>query len=82
MNLKTRLRKLEKAAPVAQWAKEPQGMTDDELDAEIQRVRDEMRQTPDGAAHLARVDAIAREQGEAEAIRAEIEYLDADLNGT
>ncbi len=51
-------------------------MTDEELDAEIRRMDDELRRQPGGAEFLARSEAIARERGEDAAARAEIEYLE------
>lgn len=79
MNLKTRLRKLEKAAPTSLRLKDPRDMTDAELDAEIERVNDMMRRVPGGAEFLARLKAVAPGKGDDQALRSEIEFLESEL---
>ena len=72
MSLKTRLRKLEQIAPKPSWAKDPNDMTDEELDAAMQRVDEQLRRLPGGAEYLAQFEITATDQGEDEALQAKI----------
>ncbi len=79
MSLKTRLRKLEETAPAPPGAKDPQDMTDEELDAAMQRVDEQLRRLPGGTEYLARFAIIAREQGEEAALQTKIASLGTEL---
>ena len=77
MSLKTRLRKLEQIAPKPSWAKDPNDMTDEELDAAMLRVDEQLRRLPGGAEYLAQFEITATDQGEDEALQARIASLGA-----
>ena len=79
MSLKARLRKIEQRAPRHPFAKRPEDMSDDELDAEIEYENARLRMTATGRDFLARLEAAGEGKSPDEAMRAQIEFLEADL---